>query len=211
MCTVDVVKILKPLFYDNTNDIVVFEKISNFLWYNCRKWHLKDDSTVLYEDLNMDITWALLRMKLACLMKRGISPGNIPQVFSWGGYQSILNPAVLRFLKVGYCPMIEGYGTDFTTVYTVLKHSKMVGDVWNRTMQESSLMWPSSSKQSKFKFSEVFRRICKHRGSFWRITQHTQLPVLLGKKFRFYVSALRNISVYSLMIFITLSFFNDFQ
>ena len=44
-------------------------------------------------------------------------------------------------------------GTDFTTVYTVLKHAQMVGDVWNGTMQESRLMWPSSSKKSKFKWS----------------------------------------------------------
>ena len=48
--------------------------------------------------------------------------------------------------------MIEGYGTDFTTVYTVLKHAQMVGDVWNSTMQDSRLMWPSSSKKNKFKW-----------------------------------------------------------
>ena len=153
MCTLDAVMIGTPLFYGKTNDIVFFEKISNFLWYNCRKWHLKGDSTVLSEDLNMDIIWALLRMKVASVMKRGISPGNMPQVFCWGGYQSILSPAVLRLWKVGYCPMIEVYATDFTTVYTVLKHSQIVGDAWNRTMQESRLMWPSSSKQSKFKWS----------------------------------------------------------
>ena len=28
--------------------------------------------------------------------------------------------------------MIEGYGTDFTTAYTVLKHAQMVGDVWKQ-------------------------------------------------------------------------------
>ena len=47
--------------------------------------------------------------------------------------------------------MMEGYGADFTTVYRVLKHGQMVGDVWNSTMQESRLMWPSSSKKSEFK------------------------------------------------------------
>ena len=44
--------------------------------------------------------------------------------------------------------MIEGYGTVFTTVYTVLKQTQMVGDVWNSTMQESRLTWPSSSKEN---------------------------------------------------------------
>ena len=82
MCTLDAVMIAKPLFYGKINDILVSEKISIFLWYNCRKLHLKDDSTVLFEDLNIDITGVLLRMKLTCLMKPGISPGNILQVFS---------------------------------------------------------------------------------------------------------------------------------
>ena len=89
----------------------------------------------------MDVTWALLCMKLvkACLMKSGISPGNMQQGFSWGAYQSILNPAVLRLLKIGYCPMIKGCGTDFATVYTVLKHAQIVGDVWNQRRLDSSL------------------------------------------------------------------------
>ena len=33
---------------------------------------------------------------------------------------------------------------------------------------------------------------------------------LLGKKFRFHATALGNISVYKFILFITLSFFNDF-
>ena len=49
--------------------------------------------------------------------------------------------------------MIEGYGTDVTTVYTVLNHAQIVGDVWNSTMQESRLMFPSSTKQNKSKWS----------------------------------------------------------
>ena len=49
--------------------------------------------------------------------------------------------------------MIEGYGTYFTTVYTVLNHAQKVGDVWNSTMKESRLMWSSSSKQNKLKWS----------------------------------------------------------
>ena len=56
MCTLDAVMIGKPLFYGKTNYIVVFYKMINFLWYKCRKWHLKDDNTVLSEDMNMDVT-----------------------------------------------------------------------------------------------------------------------------------------------------------
>ena len=49
--------------------------------------------------------------------------------------------------------MIEVYDSDFTTAHTLLKHAQMVGDVRNSTIQESRLMWPSSSKKKKFKWS----------------------------------------------------------
>ena len=41
----------------------------------------------------------------------------------------ILNPAVFQILQIGYFSMIEGCGTDFTAVYTVLRLEKMVSDV----------------------------------------------------------------------------------
>ena len=123
-------------------------------------------------------------MQLTCLIKSGISPGDMQQVFSWGGYQSILNPAVLRLWKIGYCPMIEGYGTDFTTVYIVFKHAQMVGDVWNWTMQESSLKWPSYPRKANS--NEVYRRIFKQGGSSWKITHRTEIPVYAGWEVSFF-------------------------
>ena len=96
MCTLDAEMIEKLLLYGKSNDIVVFEKFSNFLWYKCRKLHLKNDTTILSEDLNIDVTGELLRMQLACLIQSGISPDNMQQIFSLGVHQSILNPSVIR-------------------------------------------------------------------------------------------------------------------
>ena len=62
-------------------------------------------------------------------MQSGISPDNMQQVLKLGLKQSILNPAVLRLPKIGYCPMIEGFCSDLNTVYTVFKHAKIVSDV----------------------------------------------------------------------------------
>ena len=54
--------------------------------------------------------------------------------------------------------------------------------------------------------NEVFRRIFKHRALPLRIAHCTELYLpLVGKKCLFFVSALGNISVYALVIFITLS------
>ena len=51
------------------------------------------------------------------------------QVAGRGGYQTILNPAVLQLWKFGYSPIIQGSCTVLTTVYTVLKRAQMATDV----------------------------------------------------------------------------------
>ena len=204
----DGVIIGKPLFYGKTNDIVVFEKISNFFWYNCRKLHLKDDSTVLSEGLNMDTTWALLRMKLARLMKRGISPGNMPQIFSWGGYQSILNSAVLRLWK--YRILSHDRRLRYWFYHCVYSLETCTNVWWClETEQCRNHVWCGHLHPSKANSNEVSRRIFKHGGSSWKITHRTEILSMLGKKFRFYVSDLGNISVYGLVVYIRI-FFNDF-
>ena len=54
--------------------------------------------------------------------------------------------------------------------------------------------------------NKVFRRIFKHRALSLRITHRTELYLsLVGKKCCFFLSVLGNISVYALVIFITLS------
>ena len=156
----------------------------------------------------MDVTWAIIRMKLACLMQRGISPGNMKQVASLKVHQSTLNPSVLPFCKIGYCPMIKAPIPILPLCIHSRRMHKLLVIFWKSSRKYHVLC--SHLHPSKRNLNEVFRRIFKHRGSFWRNTQRTQLPDLLGKKFHFHVSALGNISVYSLMIFITLSFFNDF-
>ena len=62
-------------------------------------------------------------------MQSRISPELWQKVSGLGIYQSILNPAVLQIIKIGYFSMIEGSRTDFTAVYTVLKLEKIVSDV----------------------------------------------------------------------------------
>ena len=60
--------------------------------------------------------------------------------------------------------------------------------------------------------NKVFRRIFKHRALSLRITHRTEIYLsLVGKKCRFFVSVLRNISVYAVVIFITLSVFMNFS
>ena len=62
-------------------------------------------------------------------MQSGISQDKWQKVSALGIYQSILNPIVLQICKIGYFYMIEGFCTDFTGVYTVLKLEKKLSDV----------------------------------------------------------------------------------
>ena len=62
-------------------------------------------------------------------MQSRISPDNWQKVSGLGIHQSILNRAVLQICKIGYFFMIEGFRSNFTAVYTVLKLEEMVSDV----------------------------------------------------------------------------------
>ena len=55
-------------------------------------------------------------------MKRGISPGNMPQVFSWGGYQSILNPAVFPGVQFVLGEQLVN-GVQFRTSFVTIRNS----------------------------------------------------------------------------------------
>ena len=122
----------------------------------------------------------------------------------------ILNLAVFQICKIGYFSMILGSCTDFTAVYTVLKLEKWLVMFWNSKMFKSRLychLYPKKTNSNK-----VSRRIFKHRALSLRITHRTELYLsFVGKKYRSFVSALGIISVYALVIFITLSVLNIFS
>ena len=71
-------------------------------------------------------------------------------------------------------------------------------------MLYSRLYWNLYPKKTNS--NKVFRRIFKNRALSLRITHRTELYLsLVGKKCCFFLSVLENISVYGLVIFITLS------
>ena len=57
-------------------------------------------------------------------MQSRISPDNLQKVSGLGIYESILNRAVLQICKIGHFSMFEGYFTDFSALYTVVKLEK---------------------------------------------------------------------------------------
>ena len=104
----------------------------------------------------------------------------------------------------------------YRSVYSNLKLEKMVSGVleqvgcciWGFVLLTTFPYWnlyPRKTNSNKVS-NKVFRRIFEHRALPLRITHRTELYLsLVGKKCRFFVSVLGNISVYALVIFITLS------
>ena len=60
--------------------------------------------------------------------------------------------------KIGDCPIIKGFHTDLTTVYTVLKHAQMLFDVFEQdgTVITSDVAIFIQAKQIQMKLSEEF-------------------------------------------------------
>ena len=105
-----------------------------------------------------------------------------------------------------YRSMIEGFCTDFITLYTVLKHAHMV----NNTLEQHDATITSDvaifiqEKQIKINFHEEFSNTVVLLEGLHIARNYVSL---LGKKFRFNVSALLNISAHGLIFFYIMYFF----
>ena len=86
-----------------------------------------------------------------------ISLDNMEKVSGLGGYESILNLAVLQVCKIRYCPMIEGPCSDSTTLYTVLKHAQIVSDVLEQ--HDAVITFDVAFYKQKEKIQTNFREV----------------------------------------------------
>lgn len=142
-----------------------------------KEW-LKGEGVVLSEATNTDDTWTLLRMKPAGLLKKGIEAQEEQPVPGWGGFNQILYPELPSASTIGYCPMIEGPSTEFSTIYTVMKHAQRMctnlGQV--DTIITFDLAIYMKAKQIQMKFPEEFS------DTAWGIPHSSQFPLLAWKE-----------------------------
>ena len=96
---------------------------------------------------------------------------------SWSGFCSILFPDMPQQSNVGYCPMIDGDSTDFSTVYTVLKHAQMISSVMEQedTVITFGLLIYMKTKQIQWRYSEEFSDVVVRMGGF---PHSSQLPLI---------------------------------
>ena len=71
----------------------------------------------------MDLIWALLRMsstELSKIQVNSINPRD-QKVPSWSAFNALVSSNFTEITRIGYCPLIKGSPTEFSTVYTVMK------------------------------------------------------------------------------------------
>lgn len=136
-------------------------------------------SEILSNALKDDEIWLLLRMKLTGLTPATVMAHSVP---GWSGYNAILYPDLPPSSCIGYCPMIEGPSTDFSTVYTVLKHAQKISESVGQAeaVITFDLAIYTKAKQIQMRFPEKFSNTVIRLGGF-----HVALNFLslLGKKF----------------------------
>ena len=117
----------------------------------------KENNDSLTKANNMDKIWALMRIHPVTLQTTE-DPTNTQPVPSWSGFCSILFPDMPQQSNVGYCPMIDGDSTDFSTVYTVLKHAQMISSVMGQedTVITFDLLIYMKVKQIQWRHPEEF-------------------------------------------------------
>ena len=75
----------------------------------------------------MDMAWTLVRSCPTKLFEVDLvpSPPGEHHVPSWSGFNAIVHQPI-PVIAVGYCPMINGSSTEFSTIYTVMKNVQAV-------------------------------------------------------------------------------------
>ena len=70
----------------------------------------------------VDLAWTLVKMTQLKLFEVDLFPSEKQTVPGWSGFNTVVHSCVLVQTNIGYCPMIDGSPTEFSTVYTVMKN-----------------------------------------------------------------------------------------
>ena len=145
-------------------------------WYKC-------DNEIFSKASRTDGIWALLRLHPAKFREAlNAEIGEKQALPSWSGFNAILFPDMPQESNIGYCLMIDGDSTEFSTIYTVLKHAQMISTTLGQedTVITFDLLIYMKAKQIQFRFPDEFSDVVIRLGGF-----HIALNFLslVGKKY----------------------------
>ena len=142
-----------------------------------------DGSTNEFQNASrMDEIWSLVRMNPRANSNQPPTHDEQQIVPSWSGFHSLLFPDVERATTIGYCPLINGSSSEFSTIYTVMKHAQKISASIGQqdTVITFDLAVYMKAKQIQWKASREFEDTVIRMGGF-----HIALNLLsvIGKIF----------------------------
>ena len=156
----------------NIADFGAFGKrpdIPNIVNLANRKWFRADDK-ILSGPNSIDLAWALVRLFPVTLYKveTDIDVSSEQTVPSWSGFNTLFTPCATVTTSIGYCLMINGPSTDYSTVYTVMKTvQKMVDRIGQSDCVITfDLAIYMKAKEIQWRLDEEFRDTVIRMGGF---------------------------------------------
>lgn len=129
-----------------------------------------------------DLAWFLLRLGQHCLPSNGENQGE-QSTPGWTAFNAQMSTVTVLRTTIGYCPMITGSPTEFSTVYTLLKGVQAMTESLGQrsTVITFDLAIYTKAKEIQWRFPEEFERLVVRMGGF-----HIALNFLsvIGKKFQ---------------------------
>ena len=131
----------------------------------------------------MDHAWALVRMTQLKLFDVSPFPSEKQTVSGWSGLNAVGHSSVPAQTNIGYCPMIVGYSTEFSSVYTVMKivHYTMVLLGQNDTIITFRLAIYVKAMQIQWSLRQLFESMVIRMDGFHIAMNYI---VVLGKKYQ---------------------------
>ena len=144
------------------------------------KW-FEDGKECFIDARRSDEVLRLMRLHPSSLQQASEAGDNQP-VPGWSGFNAILFPEMAYESNIGYCPMIDGNSTEYSTIYTVLKHAQKLTSALGQqdTVVTFDLLIYMKAKQIQWRYPEEFANVIIRMGGF-----HIALNFLglIGKKY----------------------------
>ena len=131
----------------------------------------KGENELFQSASRADEVWKVMRLHPTSLTEpqpsEVIGSQSIP---GWSAFNSILYPDLPQLSMVGYWPLIDGASTEFSIVYTVLKHAQAISNIMGQedTVITFDLAIYVKAKQThaQWNFPEEFYDVVIRMGTF---------------------------------------------
>ena len=129
-----------------------------------------------------DLVWMLLRLHSTAIFQESGIPLPEQSIPGWSGFHSRYFSEIPVSTVIGYCPIINGSATEYSTIFTLMKVSQ---EMARRLQQDDSIITFDlaiyiKAKQLQMKFPEEFKNTVIRMGGFHIALNYLSL---LGKKY----------------------------